>query len=107
MPTARESHQVVIKDDTMYVFGGQDIEEKLKNDLFTAKIIEKELPKGKTFWDHCGDRFTVLWSQLKQPAHIGADRALWPLPRSSHTFTLFQNRYLVIIGGETPQEIKP
>lgn len=54
-------------------------------------------------------KFKLSWREIKmnQPApsaglSSNAQRDSWPQRRSSHSMTLFMNRYLVVIGGESP-----
>ena len=85
-PFARESHTCVLLNDYVYVFGGQGNTFKKKetyyNDLHRIKInCEKDRKFGT--WEK------VLSKNGKAPS-----------PRTSHSVTVYKDRYLFVIGGE-------
>lgn len=85
-PFARESHTCVLLNDYVYVFGGQGNTFKKKetyyNDLHRIKInCDKDRKFGT--WEK------VLSKNGKVPS-----------PRTSHSVTVYKDRYLFVIGGE-------
>lgn len=56
-----------------------------------------EDPEGKKVFFHDKD-FILNWKKIEPSSPCR------PIKRSSHSMNLFQNRFLVLIGGETPIE---
>lgn len=87
-PLPRESHSCALLRDKIYIFGGQGTSIKKKdnyyNDLFRLKInIDKSLEKINGVWEK-----------------LSSKNGFYPSPRTSHSIASYQDRYLIVIGGE-------
>lgn len=66
-----------------YVFGGQDFEERLYNDMYTLSFEINETDK----------KFKGIWE-------LNETLGIRPNARTSHSSTSYRSQYLVIVGGE-------
>lgn len=65
------------------------------DDLYSVEIIEQQMPDGELI-------FIAEWEQLEKQTPKGQMPPLHkPVGRTSHSCTVYKNRYLVIIGGES------
>jgi len=87
-PAARESHTCCLVKDWFYVFGGQGHNLKKKenyfNDFYKAKLtFTKNMERVSCHWEK------VISKNNVNPPH-----------RTSHSATVYKDRYIFIIGGE-------
>ena len=66
-----------------YIFGGQDLEERLYNDMYTLSFEINETDK----------KFKGVWDLNEA---VGKR----PTARTSHSSTAYRSQYLLIVGGE-------
>lgn len=106
VPTARDSHSVAVVNSQIFMFGGQDLNENLLNDLYkvnlSQSLVKKVLTKstGETI-DFLDREFTLTWKHMS--LNVTPD-VPWPIKRSSHSMNVFEDRFLVLIGGETSND---
>ena len=87
-PPPRESHTCCVVKDSFYIFGGQGHNFKKKenyfNDFYKAKLnLHKNMEKVTCKWEK------VIAKNNVNPPH-----------RTSHSATVYKDRYIFIIGGE-------
>eukprot|EP00347_Sterkiella_histriomuscorum_P007476 403348772 len=95
IPQGRDSHSSALINNKIYIFGGQGDNDIIFNDLYSAEIIEELKENGEI-------QFVAQWTRLEQQTPIELIHTVYkPTSRTSHTCTVYKNRYLIIIGGET------
>ena len=81
-------------DDFYYFSMQQGSVEKTADDLETGQTVS-----------YVDRTFKLVWSQIHyNSVRNGTNPSRWPVKRSSHTMSLFKNRFLVLVGGETTNE---
>lgn len=88
MISNRESQSATLINGEIFLFGGQGNsvgeEELFLNDLYKIKIDQM-------------NNYKVVSTTIRQ---IKPKNGVLPSPRSSHSAVAYQNRYLIVIGGE-------
>lgn len=81
-------------NNKIYIFGGQGDGDIIFDDLYSVEIIEEQDAKGETI-------YVAQWELIEKQTPKG-ELASYPKPRArtSHSATVYKNRYMVIIGGE-------
>jgi len=82
-------------NNKIYIFGGQGDGDIIFDDLHSCEILEETDPKS-------GDLvYVAQWTVIEPQTPSGAPRPLnKPRARTSHSCTVYKNRYMIIIGGE-------
>ena len=88
-PASRESHSCNLIRDAMYVFGGQG--NSAVKDGENVELFYNDLYKLKISIENSS--VSVTWEKLEPESSI-------PDHRSSHSGSVYKDRYLFIIGGE-------
>lgn len=64
------------------------------DDLYSCQILEEQDQRGNTI-------YIAQWELIEPQTQKGALRSMSkPRGRTSHSCTVYKNRYMVIVGGE-------
>lgn len=92
--TGRESHSCSLVKDYIYIFGGQGLTIRKKDTYFNDLIRIKVNIKNLT------EKGTCRWEK------VISKNGLTPSHRTSHSATIFKDRFIFIIGGEGYEDKK-
>jgi hypothetical protein len=82
-PSLRDSQSCIQLNNVCYIFGGEDDDEVLYNDIFTLTFDLNETDK----------KFIANWSFIET-------HGTKPPARTSHSATGYNGQYMIILGGE-------
>ncbi len=85
IPGARDGHSMCTVGQNIYLFGGENSEKLMLDDLYLGRLE--------------GDRLAWTKCQYRNPP------GQTPRPRRAATLTSYLNEYLILIGGEAYEEL--
>jgi len=95
VPQGRDSHSGVLINNKIYIFGGQGDGDIIFDDLHSCEIQEElDAKSGETL-------YVAHWTVIEPQTPAGSRRPMnKPRARTSHSCTVYKNRYMIIVGGE-------
>ena len=109
VPCARESHSATLIKNDIYLYGGQDNSEEILSDLYRGSLLKRKgssegeleyILNWERIWSFDIEIAATSEREGERGEHSLTKVGKGPCGRTSHAAVVYDDRYLIVLGGE-------